>query len=59
MDVKWRKSSRSSGAGDAACIELAALPRQVAVRDSKDPGGPKLLLDRAGLLTLLETARRA
>ncbi|TMR89445.1 DUF397 domain-containing protein [Nonomuraea basaltis] len=39
----WRKSSRSSGNG-GQCVEVAInLPGVVAVRDSKDPDGPKLL----------------
>lgn len=38
----WRKSSRSSDNG-GQCVEVANLPGVVAVRDSKDPGGPKLL----------------
>ena len=39
----WRKSSRSGDNG-GQCVEVAAnLPGVVAVRDSKDPGGPKLL----------------
>lgn len=40
----WRKSSRSSDNG-GQCVEVAAnLPRVVAIRDSKDPNGPNLLL---------------
>ena len=46
MDVtcaNWRKSSYSSGNG-GQCVEVARnLPGVVAVRDSKDPGGPKLV----------------
>ncbi|MEU7845638.1 DUF397 domain-containing protein [Micromonospora sp. NPDC049114] len=42
-DVRWRKSSRSNGSG-GACVEVAdSLPGLVAVRDSKDPGGPVLV----------------
>ena len=38
----WRKSSYSSGNG-GQCVEVARnLPGVVAVRDSKDPDGPKL-----------------
>jgi len=50
----WRKSSYS---GD--CVEVAAaLPAAVAVRDSKDPDGPKLIFtpaDWAAFTTALRT----
>ena len=40
--AEWRKSSYSGGNG-GACVEVARnLPGAVAVRDSKDPDGPKL-----------------
>ncbi len=39
--ARWRKSSHSGDEG--ACVEIAALPRTVGVRDSKDPDGPVLL----------------
>jgi hypothetical protein len=43
----WRKSSRSGGNG-GNCVEVARnLPGVVAVRDSKDPEGPKLALSPA------------
>ncbi|MBE1533971.1 DUF397 domain-containing protein [Actinomadura algeriensis] len=45
-NVRWRKASRSSEEGDQ-CIELAAMPDGVAVRDSKNPQGPKLLFGLA------------
>ena len=39
----WRKSSHSGDNG-GACVEVARnLPGAVAVRDSKDPEGPKLV----------------
>ncbi|MFI0450613.1 DUF397 domain-containing protein [Actinomadura sp. 6N118] len=40
----WRKSSRS-GTEQSACVEVAGLAPAVAVRDSKDPDGPKLIID--------------
>jgi hypothetical protein len=39
----WRKSSRSNGAG-GNCVEVAAADRIIAVRDSKNPDGPKLAI---------------
>jgi hypothetical protein len=36
----WRTSTHSGNGGD--CIEVAAAPGTVAVRDSKDPHGPAL-----------------
>jgi predicted secreted Zn-dependent protease len=39
--AQWRKSSHSSGNG--ACVEMAETGDLIAVRDSKDPAGPKLI----------------
>jgi formylglycine-generating enzyme required for sulfatase activity len=39
--TEWRKAARSNSNG-GACVEAASLPSVVAVRDSKDPDGPKL-----------------
>jgi hypothetical protein len=42
----WRKSSRSGDNG-GACVEVARnLPGVVAIRDSKDPRGPVLVVSR-------------
>jgi Domain of unknown function (DUF397) len=56
-NAKWRKSSYSaSNGGD--CVELADASGAdaVAVRDSKDPDGPVLLLTRAALRSAVNTA---
>jgi len=37
----WRKSTYSGGNG--SCVEIADLGPAAAVRDSKDPDGPKLV----------------
>lgn len=44
----WRTSSRSANGGNCVQVAVAASPRQsggnmIAVRDSKDRGGPVLL----------------
>lgn len=44
--AQWRKSSRSDGSG-GACVEVADLTAVIAVRDSKNPDGPKLIIDAA------------
>lgn len=50
--AQWRKSSYSNGNG-GACVEVARnLPGVVAVRDSKDPDGPKLIFEPAQWLAL-------
>ncbi|MEU5877901.1 DUF397 domain-containing protein [Spirillospora sp. NPDC047279] len=42
----WRKSSHSDNTG-GACVELADLGGGVAVRDSRDPEGPRLVFGDA------------
>lgn len=50
--VAWRKSSYSGAVGN--CVELAPLPTgETAVRNSRDPHGPALLLSHAGIATFL------
>ena len=45
-NVIWRKSSYS-GSNGGACVDVADnLPGIVAVRDSKEPHGPKLRFSR-------------
>ena len=55
----WRKSSYS-GSNGGDCVEVArTLPAAIAVRDSKDPDGPKLIFtvaDWAAFTTAICTA---
>ena len=47
--VAWRKSSYSSGGSQGSCVEVARYgSAAVAVRDSTDPGGPRLVFTSAG-----------
>ncbi|WDZ82133.1 DUF397 domain-containing protein [Micromonospora cathayae] len=43
--ARWHTSTRSSGNGN--CVEVAGVDARVAVRDSKDRGGPVLAFDRS------------
>lgn len=47
--IRWRKSSFSDHQG-GNCVEVGGLPSFVAVRDSKNPGGHRLVFDRAVFL---------
>jgi hypothetical protein len=44
VGVSWRKSSYTSSEGN--CVEVAFVDPAIAVRDSKDPGGPALAFGR-------------
>jgi hypothetical protein len=55
IDTQWRKSSYSASNG-GNCVELADVAGAVAVRDSKNPDGPVLLLTRAALRTAVQSA---
>jgi hypothetical protein len=53
----WQKSSRSSSNG-GQCVEVARnLPGIVAVRDSKDPAGPALVVAPRAWAAFLRTVR--
>ncbi len=57
IKAAWRKSSYT-GPNGGECVELASEPRMVAVRDSKDPDGPKLLVSRRAFAALLTDLKR-
>lgn len=53
----WRKASRSKEDG-SNCIELAGVPGVVAIRDSKDPDGPKLIIDHSDFRSFASILKR-
>jgi hypothetical protein len=53
----WHKSSYSSQDGN--CVEVACnLPGVVAIRDSKNPDGPKLIVSLDEWRTLVDGVRQ-
>ncbi|MGW2307022.1 DUF397 domain-containing protein [Actinomadura luteofluorescens] len=54
----WRKAARSSNNG-GDCVEVARVGEVVAVRDGKDPDGPKLLLTPQALRRLSVAIKNA
>jgi len=56
VPAQWRKSSHS---GANACMEVAHQPEAIAVRDSKDPTGPKLIFTRPEWAAFVESAKSA
>ncbi|TDC69147.1 DUF397 domain-containing protein [Actinomadura sp. GC306] len=55
--IKWRKARQSDSQG-GACVEVAQVYQAVAVRDSKDPDGPKLLLTPNAFRAVLNDLKR-
>ncbi|MBD2892884.1 hypothetical protein amrb99_18040 [Actinomadura sp. RB99] len=55
-NATWRKASRSSNNG-GNCVESVRISGTVAIRDSKDPYGPALLLTPRALRRLAAALR--
>ena len=55
-NAAWRKSSYTAQQGE--CVELADVEQIVAVRDSKDPDGPKLLFGRSAFAAFITGLKR-
>ncbi|TDD85348.1 DUF397 domain-containing protein [Actinomadura darangshiensis] len=55
--VVWRKSSYTTANG-GECVELTSVVEVVAVRDSKDPDGPQLVVTRRAFAALLADLKR-
>ncbi|MFJ8021191.1 DUF397 domain-containing protein [Streptomyces sp. NPDC096311] len=43
-ELLWFKSSYSDSSNPSDCVEIAAAPSTIHVRDSKNPQGPRLAL---------------
>ncbi|GIJ26420.1 hypothetical protein Vqi01_15820 [Micromonospora qiuiae] len=57
VGARWRKSTRS-GDNNGNCVEVADnLPGLVAVRDSKDPGGPALTFSPTAWTNFIRATR--
>ena len=53
----WRKASHSGDNG-GACVEVTSTGKAfVAVRDSKDPNGPKLAFTQSGWQSFIQHVR--
>ncbi|WP_110945569.1 DUF397 domain-containing protein [Streptomyces avicenniae] len=55
--LAWRKSSYSDGEGQN-CVEIAMLDGAVAVRDSKAPDNPHLMIPRDRFAALITAISR-
>lgn len=53
----WRKSSRSHDPTIAACVEVAAADGGRAIRDSKNPSGPRLTFSVAEWKTFVKAIK--
>ena len=54
--LTWRKALKS-GENGGACVEVASVSDAIAVRDSKNPNGPKLILSRNDFRHFTETIK--
>lgn len=52
----WRKATRSNTSG-GDCVEVARLDGNIALRDSKDPDGPKVILSHERFTRFVEAVR--
>jgi hypothetical protein len=56
--AEWRKSSRSGDANNTACVEVALSGPAAAIRDSKAPANPPLVLPRTAWHAFLAVTKR-
>ncbi|MGA5067107.1 DUF397 domain-containing protein [Streptomyces exfoliatus] len=57
-DLAWFKSSYSGGEG-GECVEVAAHPAAIHIRDSKNPDGPQLAVSPTAWAAFVDVASGA
>ncbi|MEU2115135.1 DUF397 domain-containing protein [Streptomyces sp. NPDC016459] len=57
-DLAWFKSSYSGGEG-GECVEVAAHPTAIHIRDSKNPHGPQLAVSPTAWAAFVDVASGA
>ncbi|MFA1551704.1 DUF397 domain-containing protein [Actinomadura chokoriensis] len=55
--ARWRKSSHSTGQG-GDCVEVAPLTTAIAVRDSKDPDGPRVVVSTVTARSMIDAIKQ-
>ncbi|MDQ7907356.1 DUF397 domain-containing protein [Phytohabitans sp. ZYX-F-186] len=53
--LQWRKSARCDS---SSCVEVAQIDGGIALRDGKDPGGPRLIFTARQWTSFLAWARQ-
>ena len=51
--MNWRKSTYSDGGDGNTCVEIAAMPTHISIRDSKTPTRATLSFPLASFTTLI------
>ncbi|MGC0384354.1 DUF397 domain-containing protein [Streptomyces sp. SAI-129] len=55
---RWQKSSYSEGGDGNTCVEIAALPTRVAIRDSKAPARGTVTIPVGSFAALIQGLKR-
>ncbi|MFH9732821.1 DUF397 domain-containing protein [Streptomyces sp. NPDC017260] len=56
--LRWRKSTYSGGGDGDTCVEIAALPTCIAVRDSKAPARATLSVSASSFAVFIEGVKQ-
>ncbi|MFI7395320.1 DUF397 domain-containing protein [Streptomyces tendae] len=56
--LRWRKSSFSGGGDGNTCVEIAALPARVAIRDSKAPSRGAVTIPVGSFAALIQGLKK-